>query len=379
MRMLRLAVLVVLVGSGGFASAQSVYGDGDLDDGPYADSPVFREPAAPPPPAQARAQQRPASPYELLDEPAGAPPAAGAPAEPGQQWRYNGPHAVNAEYGQGWCNVTGAHVHEYPPFDDRLFQENTGGYDFLGDPTDFGYSGDAYWYNGAHPIATGWGTGWCFYASPHRHLYRPWGSYFSSCGPYSCYYGPFDAYYWYYRPYWTAYWGAYYPRYYHHGAYYRTHTPASPGRWGNVRPGSGHYGTPGSRTGTPGGRVGTPAGRPGGYARPVQALPKLTRPTTLQGRLSGSPYHRMAPTPMPRYTGPRTYPGARTYTVPRGASPYQRFGGGAPAPRFGGGFGGGTPHYSAPRPAAPSYSAPRPSAPSGGGLRGGFHGGGRRR
>jgi hypothetical protein len=370
MRTVPLALVVVLFGFVGNASAQSVYGDGDLDDGPYADSPLFQEQTPAPPPA-------PQGPYYRLDQGQAAP----VPAEP-QQWKYNGPHAVNADYGEGWCNLRGPHYHEYPPFDDHLFQEDQGGYDFLGDPVDFGYTGgDTYWYNSAHPIAAGWGTGWCYIPYAHRHLYAPWGPYFATCGDdYSCYYGPFDAAYWYYRPYWLGFWGRSYPYFYGHGHYYRTGVAASPGRWGHYRPGAGA-----GRYGVPGRGAGVPAGRAGGYAHPVRPMPKLSTPVTLRGRIGSGPgmaMPRVAPNAFPRtYAGPRQAPMPRTYTVPRQGAP--RFGGGSyAAPRFGGGsaprfggsaprFGGGSaPRFNAPHPSAPrpSFSAPRPSG-------GGFHGG----
>ena len=368
MRPVRLAVLVALVGFGGIASAQSVYGDGDIDDGPYGDSPLLREqtPEPPPPPRQAQART-PDSPYQLLDQ-------RGAPAAPdpgAQQFRYNGPHAINADYGAGWCNLSGAHVHQYPPFDDHLFQEDQGGYDFLGDPVDFGYTGDVFWYNGVHPIAAGWGTGWCYMGTPHRHIYRPWGVYFSNCGSFYCFYGPYDAMYWHYRGYWAPFWGSYYPYYYRGGLYGRTGVAASPGRWGGRGPGGRGVGAGGAGVGRPaagGSHAGTTAGRPGGYSRPTQAMPKLTRPMTLNGRIGTGPGYavpRMAAPPMRSYGAP----GYRTpgYGMPRYGSP-----------RF------SAPHYAAPRYSAPHYSSPRFSAPSGGGFRGGgfrgggFRGGGRR-
>jgi hypothetical protein len=291
------------------ASAQPVYGDDeDPDEGAAYGSP---EAVPTPPPAPAAA---PAAP---------APPLPPAPDDQ-QTWKYHGPHAVNAQYGTGFCTLQGAHFHPYPPFDDHLFQEQDGGYNFLGDPTDFGYAGeDLSWYSAVHPIAIGWGIGWCFMTWPHRHLYRPWGPYFSACGPYSCYSGPFDAYYWRWRGYWTPYWGAYYPRFYRGGTYFRTRVSASPGRWAHA--GMRH----------PGGLAGGHLGRPGGYARPV--------PGHAAGGLHGhgTPYTRL-PHTTPIRPGARLAP--TPHPTPRLAPPRA-----APAPR----------HISAPK----THGAPRFSAP----------------
>jgi hypothetical protein len=291
------------------AWAQAAYGDDEVEDEGQAYGAPETEPTPPPPPAAAAA---PSAPAEAL------PPAP----EDQQQWKYNGPHAVNAEYGTGFCNLQGVHYHPYPPFDDHLFQEQDGGYNFLGDPADFGYAGDDLsWYNAAHPIAIGFGIGWCFMSWPHRHFYRPWGPYFTGCGPYYCYSGPFDAYYWRWRPYWAPYFSAYYPRFYRGGLYARYRTPASPGRWAHVGP-----------------RHGGAVGRPGGYARPVPG-----HLGGLQGR--GTPYARphttgpihagprMAPraAPTPRFSAPRTHGAPRSLAAPKMHGP--RFS----APKFGGG------------------------------------------
>ena len=328
MRTVFAAVLVFSLVSATSASAQPAYGDEESDEGQYG--PPEAVPTPPPPPAAAAAPAMPAEPL---------PPAP----EAQQSWKYNGPHAVNAQYGTGFCNVQGVHYHPYPPFDDHLFQEQDGGYNFLGDPADFGYAGDdLYWYNSAHPIAVGFGIGWCFMGWPHRHFYRPWGAYFSACGPYSCYYGPYDAYYWRWRGYWAPYFGAYYPRFYRGGLYARYRMAASPGRWAGVGP-----------------HARGALGRPGGYARPV--------PGALHGH--GTPYARMPATPhaaphmaAPHYSAPH-------YSAPRLTAPRMT------APRA-------APHFSAPRThSMPRLSAPksfggsRPSAPSRSSSRG-FGGGG---
>jgi len=342
MRSLLTAVLALALVWPSSASAQPAYGeDDDPDENQVYGDP---EPEPTPPPPTAAPSTTP-------------PPALPAAPDEQQQWRYNGPHAVNAQYGTGFCNLRGVHMHPYPPFDDHLFQEQDGGYNFLGDPADFGYTGDdLFWYNAVHPIAIGWGIGWCFMTWAHHHFYRPWGPYFSACGPYSCYTGPFDAYYWRWRAYWTPYWGAYYPRYYRGGLYARWRMSASPGRWAHV--GARH----------PGGT----ARHPGGYARPLPGhAPGALRghaPGALRGHAPGalhgqaSPYTRLpanpvrpgmrvAPTPhaTPRLTAPRMAPPTRTFSPPtRTFSPPR----GHSAPRF-----------SAPRSFSPSRSF-RPSRPS---------------
>jgi hypothetical protein len=333
MRRLSPLAIALVLGWSVTASAEGPYGE---DDGTYEEEvPFFRDATPEPPPPPVR-RPEPSSPYTLLPSETPSQPYQAAPqqAPDHQHWQYNGPHAINAQYGSGWCNVQGAHYHPYPPFDDRLFQENRGGYDFLGDPADFGYTGgNLNWYSAAHPIATGWGIGWCYIPYPHRHLYAPMGAYYSMCGPYWCWGGPFDAWYWYYRPYYFGFYSAWYPRYYRGGIYHRTGVAASPGRFGTTRPG--YNRAPGT--------AGHPGGRPGGYARPVPQ-PAYRRPTTL--------YHRLpADSLRPRYQG-RPAPGMTHQPMPsRQYAPSRP----TPAPRY------GTPSHSAPRSfgAPRSYSAPR--------------------
>ncbi|MBI5480085.1 MAG: hypothetical protein HY906_14555, partial [Deltaproteobacteria bacterium] len=308
------------------ASAQPAYGeDDDPDENPSYGGPEA-VPTPPPPPAAAPS--------------AAAPPLPAAPDDQ-QTWNYNGPHAVNAAYGSGFCNIRGVHSHPYPPFDDHLFQEQDGGYNFLGDPVDFGYTGDDLtWYNAVHPIAIGWGIGWCFMTWAHHHFYRPWGPYFSACGPYFCYSGPYDAYYWRWRGYWTPYWGAYYPRFYRGGLYYRTRLAASPGRWAHV--GARH---PGGHLRHPGGAL-----RPGGYARPLPGH----APGALRGH--ASPYSRL-PHATPVRPGMRVAPAphANPRMAPPRAAPPSRVG---PAPRtFSPPRSHGAPHFSAPKSFGPSRSS----------------------
>ena len=202
--------------------------------------------AAPPPAATEPPAEAPDEGYlEDLPPLPPLPPPPAAPDQLQQEWRYNGPHAIHADVGGGWCDQAGPHVHPYPPFDDQLFQEDNGGYDFLGDPTDFGYQGgDLSWYEDDHPIAAGWGFGWCYMTWPHRHRYRPDGRY-AACGGYWCYNGVRDPSYWREWPRWAHYWSRY-PHHYWAGEYFRTHRAASPGRWAAIHPRPGRSVGPGA-------------------------------------------------------------------------------------------------------------------------------------
>ncbi|HEY3355185.1 MAG TPA: hypothetical protein VGQ83_18175 [Polyangia bacterium] len=297
MRVLFAAVLAVTLGSAGAAGAQPVYDDSDESDPAYA----YGAEAAP------EAQEA-------------APEAQEAAPQAEQEWRYNGPHAINADYGSGWCNIQEPHSHPYPPFDDQLFQEDNGGYDFVGDPVDFGYVGAVFWFVDAHPVASGWGHGWCYRTGPHRHLYRPWGTSFRLGGRGYAYTGPYDAAYWRHRSFFVDFWNRTYPAHYHGGRYLSTRVPASPGRWAAYRPGGRYYRAP--------------VARPGGYARPA-ARPPLARPATLQGRIGYGPGHavpRLAPAPARRIMpAPRVAPGPRMTSAPRAPGFAPR----APTPRMG--------------------------------------------
>jgi hypothetical protein len=67
---------------------------------------------------------------------------------------YWGPHPD----GQGgWCPLEGAHTHAYLPFDPYLFTQQGDEYYFIGDPSDFGYTGALYDYYGVHPIEVVYG------------------------------------------------------------------------------------------------------------------------------------------------------------------------------------------------------------------------------
>jgi hypothetical protein len=247
------------------------------------------------PPADTGAPADEQEPGVFDDLPELPPPPTGSPDQAPQEWRYNGPHAIHADVGGGWCDIREPHAHPYPPFDELLFQEDNGGYDFLGDPTDFGYEGtDLFWYEAEHPIAVGWGLGWCYLTWPHRHQYRP-GPGYAACGSYWCYRGVRDPSYWRERARWSGF-VLRYPTFYWSREYYRTRVPASPGRWASVHP---------RRAAAPAGV--RPGARPGGVARPI-ALPQ--RRTA--GPVGFAPPRRTV-------TIPHRTAAPRVYSVPRSA------------------------------------------------------------
>jgi hypothetical protein len=281
---------------------------------------------------------------------------------------YGGPHPAP---GGGWEAIATPHTHNYPPFDMRLFAQHDGCYYFIGDPRDFGYTGQVYNYYGAHPVADVYGGGWCFMVGGHYHWWRPWSPYFTVVGPWFYWSGAYDPFFWSYWPYYSFYYRSYYPSYYAGGRYYRNGYRAAPAI--TRVPPTGWRGTP------PGGMTG------GANAGGWRGTPPATRTSPLH---SGGP----------AAGGWRGAPGGGTsqYGAPgggfRGGAPAPGggwHGGGAPAP--GGGWHGGG---AAPAPGGGWHGAPGGgfrggapsgggwhSAPSGGGFRsapsgGGFHGGG---
>ena len=135
---------------------------------PPALAPVGAAPAAVAAPAPLAAAPAAAAPQQ----PAAAVPAAAAedhaipshleaPAvqATGGGYCFGGPHPAP---GGGWEAVQTPHTHNYAPFDLRLFSYRDGCYYFVGDPRDFGYTGQLYSYYGAHPVAHSYGGGWCF-------------------------------------------------------------------------------------------------------------------------------------------------------------------------------------------------------------------------
>jgi hypothetical protein len=215
------------------------------------------EPGAlpPPPPATPGPQAQPSeadlspapdqAPPEMQAPPPAAAPPAGAPDQgpPTQEYPippnvqgaaipvqgggycFGGPHPAP---GGGWEATATPHVHNYAPFDLRLFSYRDGCYYFVGDPRDFGYTGQLYSYYGAHPIADGYGGGWCFMVGPHTHWWRPWSPNFTVVGSWYYWNGPYDPFFWAYWPFYSFYYRSYYPHYYAGGRYFRGGFHAAP-------------------------------------------------------------------------------------------------------------------------------------------------------
>jgi hypothetical protein len=188
---------------------------------------------------------------------------------------FGGPHPAP---GGGWEATPNPHVHNYAPFDLRLFAYHNGCYYFIGDPRDFGYTGQSYSYYGAHPIADEYGGGWCFMVGPHYHWWRPWSPYFTTVGSWYYWQGPYDPFFWAYWPFYSFYYRSYYPSYYAGGRYYRGGFRAAPPiARVPASVGGGWHGGPAYRSGVAGGGWhGAPAGggwhgAPGGtyHAAPV--------------------------------------------------------------------------------------------------------------
>jgi hypothetical protein len=169
-----------------------------------------------------------AGPEQQLPAPYGPPPIppnveGQAVAGPGGGYCYGGPHPVDTRVaaGSAWDNAQGPHTHFYAPFDLRLFTVRDGCYYFIGDPTDFGYSGRTYSYYGAHPVLDVYGGGWCFMIGAHAHYWEPWSPFFVSVGPWFYWRGAYDPFFWSYWPYYSFYYRSYYPHYYGGGRFYR--------------------------------------------------------------------------------------------------------------------------------------------------------------
>jgi hypothetical protein len=249
---------------------------------------------------------------------------------------YGGPHPAP---GGGWEASTSPHLHEYAPFDLRLFTFHEGCYYFVGDPHDFGYAGETYSYYGAHPIHDSYGGGWCFMIGPHSHWWRPWSPYFTVVGSWYYWNGPYDPFFWAYWPYYSFYYRSYYPSYYAGGRFYQTWRAAPPI---NRVPSTGWRGGPGGG----GGWRGTPQG---GASAPLRYG---------NGGYGAGGGWRGSPVP---------YTSSPLRTAPSGGGWQGVPGGGFNAPSGGGFHGGGGGGW---------------RAPSGGGFHGGggggWRGGGRR-
>ena len=281
-----------------------------------------------------------------------------AVAAAGGGYCYGGPHPAP---GGGWEAISTPHTHNYAPFDMRLFSYHQGCYYFIGDPRDFGYTGQTYNYYGAHPIADVYGGGWCFMVGPHYHWWRPWSSYFTVVGPWYYWYGPYDPFFWAYWPYYSFYYRSYYPAYYAGGRYFRSGYRVAPAI--TRVPPTGWRGTPTAGAAGSGWR-GTPT-------TTTQTGPLRSGSSPAAGGWRGAPG-----TGAPAYGSP----GAGWHAAP-GNNGWR--GGGAPP--AGGWHGGGTPPASGWHGGGtPSFGTPGGGwhAPSGGGWHppassgGGWHGGG---
>lgn len=283
-----------------------------------------------PPPQQQQQQQYPPPDPNAYQQPA-----------PTQQYGYVGPHPIPYNVGSGYCYEGGAHFHYYPPFDQYLFRESGGWFYFVGDPGDFGYASQMWGYRGHHPIPLAYGGGYCFIDWPHRHHYPPpYGAVYNNIGGYYVYGGPWDPWYWHYRPYYTRYYGGYYRSSYYGGVYWRVRPPA-------VYAPRVYVGAPGVyRAGAvavaPGGArvyVGAPAPvRPGYRAVPAPA-PVYRAPPPVQGGYRPAPGYHAAPAPY--HPAPAPVP----YHASPAPTPYHP----APAPAY------------RPAPAPTYHSAPAPS------------------
>src|SRR5579871_69897 len=196
---------------------------------------------APPPPQevapaeQVPVQYPPAAVSEQAAPKAPVPQEQDYPIPPGVQaaaiqvqgggYCFGGPHPAP---GGGWESSPNPHVHNYAPFDLRLFSYHNGCYYFIGDPRDFGYTGESYSYYGAHPISDVYGGGWCFMVGPHYHWWRPWSPYFTTVGSWYYWQGPYDPFFWAYWPFYSFYYRSYYPSYYAGGRYFRGGFRAAP-------------------------------------------------------------------------------------------------------------------------------------------------------
>jgi hypothetical protein len=259
---------------------------------------------------------------------------------------FGGPHPAP---GGGWEATTSPHMHDYAPFDLRLFSLHDGCYYFIGDPRDFGYTGETYSYYGAHPILDAYGGGWCFMIGAHTHLWRPWSPYFTVVGPWYYWNGPYDPFFWSYWPYYSFFYRSYYPGYYAGGRFFRTWRAAPP---------IAHVPATGWRGGASGGWRGSPgASRSGVYGAAPGGGWRGAPGAGYGGSWRGSPG-----------AGYGAGGGWRGSPVPSTSSPLR-------AAPMGGGWRG-----------APAGGGGWHPAPSSGGFRGGggfhsgggFHGGGHR-
>ena len=326
MRFYHMLASLALLSLAGAARAQParppVPAEQDVDD----DEAPPAQPMAPP-------SQRMAPPPQADD---GMPPPDPRAYAQSPQYGFMGPHPIPYEVGSGFCYQEGAHFHPYAPFDRYLFRESNGWFYFVGDAGDFGYTQQLWGYRGHHPIAAGYGGGYCFIDWPHRHHYPPPATVqFNLVGGYYVYGGAWDPWYWQYRNEYVGYYGGYYRRSYYGGVYW-TARPAPIYRPGVVIGAPGVY------------RPGALVAAPGGGSVRVVAAPGVVVGAPRAGVVVGAPR-----------------PGGVVVGAPRAGVVV-----GAPRP------GGGAVVVGAPRPYAPAsraVSAPRPyAAPARSSAPGGF-------
>ena len=273
---------------------------------------------------------------------------------------FGGPHPAP---GGGWEAVQNPHTHNYAPFDLRLFTFREGCYYFVGDPRDFGYTGQTYNYYGAHPIHDHYGGGWCFMVGGHYHWWRPWSPYFTVVGPWYYWYGAYSPFFWSYWPYYSYYYRSYYPSYYAGGRYFNGYRVAPPIT--RVPP-TGWRGPGASTLARPGGMSGGTPGGPGGHWRgtgPATPAPGAHGAPGTGGGWRGS-------APGGGYQGaPAPGGGGWRGSAPGGGAPAWQ--GGGPSGGWGGGFRGG-----APSGGGGGWRGGSPGGGFGGGFRGGSPGGG---
>jgi len=90
-----------------------------------------------------------------------------------EEWIFFDPHPVHPAVGGGFCEMTGAHVHDYAAVDPGAFVRRDGLWFFVGDPVPYGYRGTVYRFEGSHEIAGSEGFAACTRAGVHYHLYPP--------------------------------------------------------------------------------------------------------------------------------------------------------------------------------------------------------------
>ena len=222
-----LSALVGMVGLG-IAAAGSAHAQAEAAPPPPPSQEVAPAPGQVQAPDQMQMQMQAGAPDQgppQQDYP--IPPNVQGAAVPvqGGGYCFGGPHPAP---GGGWEASPNPHVHNYAPFDLRLFSYHNGCYYFIGDPRDFGFTGQAYSYYGAHPIADEYGGGWCFMVGPHNHWWRPWSPYFTTVGSWYYWQGPYDPFFWAYWPFYSFYYRSYYPSFYAGGRYFRGGFRAAP-------------------------------------------------------------------------------------------------------------------------------------------------------